>query len=294
MHTEFVHCGIKTATLNGKTRVGGLAGSLKNSAVTLSYTKGMTITVTEEWGGLFVGYNDTISRTTLKISNCYAKGKLTCANHGGGFVGYNGLKANIEHCYCVIQFAGKTSECTNLGLFCAVNEKMAKLNNCVYNSNVNGNMTSVGVHTNNNQSEDDVDVWSSTKDGMTALNFFTNFTSDQGARDKWKQDFSLPAGTGYSINEGTPILLWEYQANVAVKEAHSVQVSVYPNPVRSTLSVKTNGAEIQKIEVMDLLGKTIPVQDAVETVDMSQFKAGVYLIRITTNLGVTTQKIIKR
>ncbi len=292
-NTEFAHCGIQTATINGVTKVGGLIGMLKNSTVFISYAKGMTITVSHEWGGLFVGYNDSTFQSTFKISNCYAKGKVTCANHGGGFVGYNGVKGNIEHCYCIIQFAGKVADCKNLGLFCSVNEHNAKLNNCVYNSNVNGNMTTLPVQENHNDIEEQVDVWSSTKDGMTALNFFSNFTSDQGARDKWKQDFDLKAGTGFSINEGTPILLWEYYANVSVKEAKEVQLSVYPNPVQNILSVKTN-ANVLKLEMMDLLGKTLMVQEETESLDMSQFRAGIYLIRITTDQGTVTQKVIKQ
>ena len=295
LNTEFVHCGIKTATVNGVSKVGGLIGAMKNSTVYISYTKGMTINVSNEWGGLFVGYNDSTFQSTFKISNCYAKGKVTCANHGGGFVGYNGNKGNIEHCYCIIQFAGKVADCKNLGLFCAVNESNAKLNNCVYNSNINGNMTDSAVFENKNDISEQVDVWSSTKDGMTALNFFTNFTSDQGARGKWKQDFNLQAGTGFSINEGHPILLWEYLANVSVKEAKEVQVSVYPNPVRNTLYIKSMGNEIKEIVIMDLLGKSMPQPNETEAIDMSQFKPGIYLIRITTKQGSTvTHKIVKQ
>ena len=154
-------------------------------------------------------------------------------------------------------------------------------------------MTTLPVQENHNDIEEQVDVWSSTKDGMTALNFFSNFTSDQGARDKWKQDFDLKAGTGFAINEGTPILLWEYYANVSVKEAKEVQISVYPNPVQNILSVKTN-ANVLKPEMMDLLGKTLMVQEETESLDMSQFRAGIYLIRITTDQGTVTQKVIKQ
>jgi len=292
-NAEFIHIGVKTAALNGKTRVGGMVGTLKNSAISISYAKGITMTVTEEWGGLMVGYNDTIIRSTLKINNCYAKGQITCANHGGGFVGYNGFKGNIEHCYCIIRFAGKVADCKNLGLFCSVNEHNAKLNNCVYNNSVNGNMTSSPVYTNNNEMEDQVDVWDQSVESMKGLTFFTNFTADQGAKGKWMQDFSLPAGTGYAINEGTPILTWEYMANVSVKEADEVQVAIYPNPVQNMLSVKTN-ANIQKLELMDLLGKTLMVQEEAESVNMGQFRAGIYLIRITTDQGTVTQKVIKK
>ncbi|MBP5395927.1 MAG: T9SS type A sorting domain-containing protein [Bacteroidales bacterium] len=295
LNAEFVHIGVKTATINGKTRVGGMVGCIKNSAIFMSYAKGLTMTVTEDYGGLMLGYNDTTFINTLKVSNCYAKGQLTCANHGGGFVGYNGYKGNIEHSYCVIKFAGKVADCLNLGLFCSVNADKAKLNNCVFNNNMNGNMSKVEVASNLNQNSEDVDVWGENLTNMAGLNFFTNFTNDQSARGKWKQDFSQTSGTGFAINEGTPILIWEYHANVSVKEAKEVQdVTIYPNPVQNNLFVRTNGAEIQRIEVMDLLGKTTTVQNNAETLDMSSFKAGIYLIRITTDKGISTQKIVKQ
>ncbi|MBO7623802.1 MAG: T9SS type A sorting domain-containing protein, partial [Bacteroidales bacterium] len=63
--------------------------------------------------------------------------------------------------------------------------------------------------------------------------------------------------------------------------------------VRNTLFVKTN-APVQKLEMMDLLGKTMMVEESVESVDMSQFRAGIYLIRITTDQGTVTQKVIKQ
>ena len=72
-----------------------------------------------------------------------------------------------------------------------------------------------------------------------------------------------------------------------------MQLSVYPNPVQNILSVKTN-ANVLKLEMMDLLGKTLMVQEETESLDMSQFRAGIYLIRITTDQGTVTQKVIKQ
>ena len=128
---------------------------------------------------------------------------------------------------------------------------------------------------------------------MTSLAFYSNFTNESITKQTWKQDFSLTAGTGYAINEGTPILTWEYLANVAVRNVDEAQISVYPNPVRNILYIKANGTQVEKVEVMDLLGKTTPVENGTEYVDMSNYKAGVYLVRITTAQGVITKKVAK-
>ena len=292
-HAEFSKCAVDNSTLNGASNVGGLAGSIRNSAAFISRVKNITITATVEWAGLFVGCNDTTERSTLSINNCYAKGKITCAKHGGGFVGRNAYKSNIKHCYCIIQFAGKKAECTNLGLFCAVNENKATMDNCAFNSSLNGNMTGNGIDENLNENENDVDVWSNTVDNMKSLSFYSNFANNN--KDKWKQDFSLAAGTGYAINDGTPILAWEYRANVRVTETQDIQLSVYPNPVRNILYIKAgDGVNVNKVEVMDLLGKVTAIQESVEYVDMSDFKAGIYLIRVTTDNVIVTKKVSKQ
>lgn len=293
-HAEFSKCAVNTSTLNGASNVGGLVGSMRNSAAFISYVKDATITATVEWAGLFVGCNDTVDRSTLSINNCYAKGKITCAKHGGGFVGRNAYKGKIQHCYCIIQFAGKKAECTNLGLFCAVNENKGVLENCAYNSNLNGNMTSDGVEQNDNANESEVDVWSNTVDNMKSLSFYTNLTNS-GNKDKWKQDFSRSAGTGWPINDGTPILAWEYRANVRVAEAQDIQLSVYPNPVQDILYLKAGeGVNVNKVEVMDILGKITSIQENADFVDMSNCKAGIYLIRVTTDNGIVTKKVSKQ
>lgn len=293
-HAEFSKCAVDNSTLNGATYVGGLAGSIRNSAAFISRTKNITITATVEWAGLFVGCNDTTDRSTLSINNCYAKGKITCAKHGGGFVGRNAFKSNIKNCYCVIQFAGKKAECTNLGLFCAVNEIRATMDNCAHNSNLHGNMTSNGIDTNLNENEDDVDLWNNTVDGMKSLTFYSNFTSNNN-KDKWKQDFSQAAGTGFPINEGLPILTWEYRANVRVAETKDIQLTVYPNPVRNILYINAGeGVNVNKVEVMDLLGKITAIRDNAEYVDMSDFKSGIYMVRITTDNGIVTKKVSKQ
>ncbi|MBO4281879.1 MAG: T9SS type A sorting domain-containing protein [Bacteroidales bacterium] len=292
-NATMLHCAVNTSNLNGNAYVGGMAGYIRNASIRISYAKNITMKVTEIWGGLFVGLNDTVAISTLKISHCYAKGQVTCANYGGGFVGGNAYKGKIEHCYCIIQFAGKVADCHNLGLFCGLNDVDAKLTNCAYNSNMHGNMTTTAIAENKNEKDGETDTWSNTKDGMTSLAFYSNFTNESITKQTWKQDFSLTAGTGYAINEGTPILTWEYLANVAVRNVDEAQISVYPNPVRNILYIKANGTQVEKVEVMDLLGKTTPVENGTEYVDMSNYKAGVYLVRITTAQGVITKKVAK-
>lgn len=73
-------------------------------------------------------------------------------------------------------------------------------------------------------------------------------------------------------------------------------LSVYPNPVTSSVSVD-NESPIENVKVMDMLGNTLafyPVHDTHCQVDMSSFPAGMYLLQLTVNDQVVLKKIIKQ
>jgi hypothetical protein len=85
---------------------------------------------------------------------------------------------------------------------------------------------------------------------------------------------------------------------------------VYPNPTTGELRITNYELRIENIEVFDVMGKHVQslrfnVQDSglnlkpetlnCETViDISQFPAGVYFIRIQTETGVVTRKVVKQ
>ena len=106
--------------------------------------------------------------------------------------------------------------------------------------------------------------------------------------DKWHFDFPL-----YSINDKDPIHAWQYVIFEGVSNYSSVQLSVYPNPVVNTLYIKSN-ENIRQIEVMDLLGSVIAKENGVDNIDMSSYKTGIYLLRIHTEKGTVTKKVVKK
>jgi hypothetical protein len=70
------------------------------------------------------------------------------------------------------------------------------------------------------------------------------------------------------------------------------KVSVYPNPVVNYLNINTDGSELQNITVYDLNGRRC-LTGSGEKIDVSSLKIGLYLVKITTDKGTSTQKIIK-
>ena len=92
------------------------------------------------------------------------------------------------------------------------------------------------------------------------------------------QDFILLDGTEASINE--------LKANIDIK--------IYPNPVQNELKVESE-FKINNVEICDLAGRIvlIPHSSFFNSINVSALPQGVYLVKIYTDKGVVTQKVVK-
>ncbi len=74
----------------------------------------------------------------------------------------------------------------------------------------------------------------------------------------------------------------------SITELETLNISLYPNPVRNTLSV--NG-HYDSIEVYDIYGKSVLKSSAKENVDVSSLSNGIYLVNIKVDQEIAIQKI---
>ncbi|MDR2971614.1 MAG: M4 family metallopeptidase [Bacteroidales bacterium] len=114
-----------------------------------------------------------------------------------------------------------------------------------------------------------------------------------------------------AINEGGDnIMLKKDYITVTPKTAITEQdatenITVYPNPTDGQLTVETdNYPSLQSIEIFDMMGKLVFIvethgraslrqQPTTFTIDIFHLPAGIYFMRITTEEGTITKKIIK-
>ena len=72
-------------------------------------------------------------------------------------------------------------------------------------------------------------------------------------------------------------------------------VDVYPNPTSGELRITNYELRIKDVEVFDVYGRKQKAEGRRQNViDLSDLSVGIYFMRITTDKGVTTKKIIKK
>jgi uncharacterized protein YjdB len=103
---------------------------------------------------------------------------------------------------------------------------------------------------------------------------------------------TITVGTG---NGGAPM---------GIDEQDLAKITVYPNPTDGELYVTCDALHVTGIEVFDVMGRKIQnsefqIQNSEirnpksETINISDLPTGVYFIRITTDNGIVTRKIVK-
>ena len=90
---------------------------------------------------------------------------------------------------------------------------------------------------------------------------------------------------------------YEYDPLTGTNNYQSNSLVFFPNPTSGEINLEFAYNNIRQIKIIDLTGKTIIEKSRIqqnETIDLSPFEAGIYIINIQTDKEITTQKIIKK
>ena len=69
-------------------------------------------------------------------------------------------------------------------------------------------------------------------------------------------------------------------------------ITIYPNPVIDIINLNTS-LTILKVEIYDVLGKRLNfIKLNNRKIDMSNVNRGIYVLKIKTEIGIITKKII--
>ena len=100
-----------------------------------------------------------------------------------------------------------------------------------------------------------------------------------------------------SFNDDIWKYLNEFKCNPlsvqSISNSKKAKINVYPNPVVNQLNISTNG-EFHHYEIINCFGKTIQRGNQQYKIGVSDFKPGVYFLRIESNQKIETIRFIKR
>ncbi|MCL7754042.1 T9SS type A sorting domain-containing protein, partial [Polaribacter sp. Z022] len=88
-----------------------------------------------------------------------------------------------------------------------------------------------------------------------------------------------------------------YDTSLSVEDENLVNsFKLYPNPVEDVIFIKKSlDSKINKIEIYNLLGKKVKViRNVNSSINVTQLSKGVYLLKIDTDKGLATKRIIKK
>ena len=87
------------------------------------------------------------------------------------------------------------------------------------------------------------------------------------------------------------------QDNLGIDEFQISQFSLSPNPASSELVIRLPGQEKTTVEVFDVLGKRVFANSGMlqeQTISVSSWNRGVYIIRVSTDTASHTKRFIKQ
>jgi hypothetical protein len=101
-------------------------------------------------------------------------------------------------------------------------------------------------------------------------------------------DLAAVGGSGWTW------MTWAYVDGVeTVLSENTETVAVYPNPTTSNVTIQARG--MNHITVLNTLGQMVydaNVSGDLQTLDMGQYEAGVYMVRVATENGTSVQRVV--
>ena len=89
------------------------------------------------------------------------------------------------------------------------------------------------------------------------------------------------------------VLIARFERNVSTNNIDNLEtLEFYPNPTSGIITF--NHTDIQKVEVLDAMGKIVMICENKHIIDFSKLSKGYYTMCITTSKGITVRKVIRK
>ncbi len=127
--------------------------------------------------------------------------------------------------------------------------------------------------------------------------YFTDTTSERGKTYYYWTEVAMDANGSYKSG-----LLADGYREVTVatlgieKNELEKSITIVTNPVVDVVSISTNNSiQLKKIIIFDINGRLLKrIEGSFETISIKEFSKGLYLLKIETDKGIVSKKIIKK
>lgn len=101
------------------------------------------------------------------------------------------------------------------------------------------------------------------------------------------------ASSDHANSDLHPKLVITYLINDAsVAELNEIEFQIYPNPTQESVAIESH-YEVEKIEIINLFGEVVLVSfEPDQITDVSELSAGIYLVKIETSHGSSTEQLV--
>lgn len=116
------------------------------------------------------------------------------------------------------------------------------------------------------------------------INMPMSFKSYNFSNGNW---IDSKEGTYYNSDSDIPLAIND--------EIFSSAVKFYPNPVANVLTVESESFPITSVEIYSILGKKVKeISSSFNSIQLNNLSNGIYLVRIFSEKGFTSRKLIKK
>lgn len=77
-----------------------------------------------------------------------------------------------------------------------------------------------------------------------------------------------------------------------IDNAAAIDINIYPNPASEVINIAAEGVHL--VEMLDVNGRVVLESRIGGAIDLSSLASGVYMVRVTTDAGVSTEKVVKQ
>lgn len=133
--------------------------------------------------------------------------------------------------------------------------------------------------------------------------YFVQFTNSPNGNGTYcNMNYSNRGGTAISDERNTSIGAFSWVQDLvctplATKEFTANSIFIYPNPSSNYWNLSSSNEIIERIQIVDVLGKTIQIvfpENKDFTIDTSGLNSGIYYAKVSTAKKTSTLKVIKK